>query len=65
MLQLDPDDPDDEENAPKVLTALASPNVNPQLNQTAVVSSILTEADQVVLDNYKVSASGKFIYLLK
>lgn len=54
MLQLDPEDPDDEENAPKVLTALASTNANPQTNQTGAASSILTEADQVVLDNYKV-----------
>ncbi|CAH1960755.1 unnamed protein product [Acanthoscelides obtectus] len=51
MLQLDPDDPDDEENAPKVLTALA--NTNQQVNQIGTVSSILTEADQFVLDNYK------------
>ncbi|VEN62173.1 unnamed protein product, partial [Callosobruchus maculatus] len=51
MLQLDPDDPDDEENAPKVLTALA--NANQQVNQIGPVSSILTEADQFVLDNYK------------
>ncbi|KAJ8923545.1 hypothetical protein NQ315_010123 [Exocentrus adspersus] len=53
MLQLDPEDPDDDENAPKVLTALASTNVNPQTNQMGAASSILTEADQVVLDNYK------------
>ncbi|KAG5893186.1 hypothetical protein JTB14_016463 [Gonioctena quinquepunctata] len=53
MLQLDPEDPDDDENAPKVLTALASTNVNPPPNQTGAPSSILTEADQVVLDNYK------------
>ncbi|XP_018566704.1 nipped-B-like protein isoform X2 [Anoplophora glabripennis] len=53
MLQLDPEDPDDDENAPKVLTALASTNANPQTNQTGAASSILTEADQVVLDNYK------------
>nr|XP_023029223.1 nipped-B-like protein [Leptinotarsa decemlineata] len=52
MLQLDPEDPDDEENAPKVLTALATTNVNPP-NQTGAPSSILTEADQVALDNFK------------
>lgn len=55
MLQLDPEDPDDEENAPKVLTALASTNANPQMNQTGAASSIITEADQVILENYKVS----------
>lgn len=53
MLQLDPDDPDDED-APKVLTALASTNANPQMNQTSTASSIITEADQVLLENYKV-----------
>ncbi|CAH1153389.1 unnamed protein product [Phaedon cochleariae] len=53
MLQLDPEDVDEDENAPKVLTALASTNVNPQPNQTGAPSSILTETDQVVLDNYK------------
>ncbi|CAG9828593.1 unnamed protein product [Diabrotica balteata] len=52
MLQLDPDDPDDEENAPKLLTALANAQATPQANSGAP-SSILTEADQVVLDNYK------------
>lgn len=55
MLQLDPEDPDDDENTPKVLTALASTNVNPQINQTGAASSIITEADQVMLENYKVS----------
>ncbi|KAJ8930877.1 hypothetical protein NQ314_016297 [Rhamnusium bicolor] len=53
MLQLDPEDLDEDENAPKVLTALAAVNANPQTNQTGAASSILTEADQVVLDNYK------------
>lgn len=54
MLQLDPDDPDDEENA-KVLTALSSGNNtmgNP--NNTGGPASILTEADQIALANYKV-----------
>lgn len=54
MLQLDPEDVDEDENAPKVLTALASTNANPQMNQTDAASSIITEADQVILENYKV-----------
>ncbi|XP_057671189.1 nipped-B-like protein B [Diorhabda carinulata] len=52
MLRLDPDDPDDDENAPKLLTALANTQSTHQTN-TGAPSSILTEADQVVLDNYK------------
>lgn len=58
MLQLDPEDPDDDENAPKVLTALASTNANPQLNQPDAASSIITEADQVILENYKVRSTN-------
>ncbi|KAJ8977322.1 hypothetical protein NQ317_018604 [Molorchus minor] len=53
MLQLDPEDADEDENAPKVLTALATANVNSSTNQSGAASSILTEADQVALDNYK------------
>lgn len=53
MLQLDPDDPDDEEN--KVLTALGAGGANNLLNPAAgAATSVLTEADQIVLANYKV-----------
>ncbi|XP_060516001.1 nipped-B protein [Cylas formicarius] len=48
MLQLDPDDVEDDEN--KVM-ALGG-NVNPQLN-SGTPGAILTEADQLVLQNYK------------
>lgn len=49
MLQLDPDDAEEDEN--RVLNALAG-NANPTLNPNAP-TAILTEADQVVLQNYK------------
>ncbi|XP_030756621.1 nipped-B protein [Sitophilus oryzae] len=49
MLQLDPDDAEEDEN--RVLTALGG-NANPALNPGAP-TAILTEADQVVLQNYK------------
>lgn len=63
MLQLDPDDPDDDENAPKMLIALAnSTNTDAQGNSGAS-SSILTETDQIVLDNYKVPANKNVSYL--
>ncbi|KAF7267144.1 hypothetical protein GWI33_019635 [Rhynchophorus ferrugineus] len=50
MLQLDPDDVEEDENN-RVLTALGG-NANPPLNPGAP-TAILTEADQVVLQNYK------------
>lgn len=53
MLQLDPDDLDEDEN--KVLTALSGGTntvMNP--NATGAATSVLTEADQVALANYKV-----------
>ena len=53
MLKLDPDDPDDEESS-KVLTALGSGNVAGTNQSSGGASSILTEADQVALENYKV-----------
>lgn len=55
MLQLDPDDMDDEENN-KVLTALGSGSNNTIVNPptTGAATSILTEADQITLANYKV-----------
>lgn len=53
MLQLDPDDVDDEENA-KVLNALSSGSTNPMAAAAGGNTAILTEADQVALTNYKV-----------
>lgn len=58
MLKLDPDDPDDEENS-KVLSALSAGAVGSTAATTTnqsgtAASSILTEADQVALENYKV-----------
>lgn len=53
MLQLDPDDVDEEETN-KVLTALSSGTTNSSVNST-VGSTILTEADKQVLNNYKVN----------
>lgn len=52
MLQLDPDDPDDDENS-KVLTALGAGGTNTLVNPGAA-TSVLTEADQIALANYKV-----------
>lgn len=52
MLQLDPDDPDDEETN-KVLTALGAGGTNTLVNPVAA-TSVLTEADQIALANYKV-----------
>lgn len=54
MLQLDPDDPDDEEN--KVLTALSGSTTNTVMNPNTMgaATSVLTEADQIALANYKV-----------
>lgn len=56
MLQLDPDDPEDEEGN-KALTALSGTATasTPQVNASG--ASVLTEADQVALSNYKV---GRF-----
>lgn len=44
MLQLDPDDPDDEENK----------LVNVSLNSASTTSTILNETDHVSIENYKV-----------
>lgn len=54
MLQLDPDDPDEDEN--KVLTALSGAVANAVMNPATMgaATSVLTEADQVALANYKV-----------
>lgn len=55
MLQLDPDDPDEEEN--KVLTALSSSSGSASINATNTGSSnpsVLSEADKIALSNYKV-----------
>ncbi|KYB29713.1 nipped-B-like protein isoform X2 [Tribolium castaneum] len=57
MLKLDPDDPDDEENS-KVLTALGSGNVS-GAHPSGAATSILTEADQVALENYKDTSPPK------
>lgn len=55
MLQLDPDDPDDDESN-KVLTALGAGGTNTLLNPVTAgaATSVLTEADQIALANYKV-----------
>lgn len=55
MLQLDPDDPDDDESN-KVLTALGAGGTNTLANPVSAgaASSVLTEADQIALANYKV-----------
>ncbi|XP_063929333.1 nipped-B-like protein isoform X2 [Zophobas morio] len=58
MLKLDPDDPDDEESS-KVLTALGSGNVAGTNQSSGGASSILTEADQVALENYKDTSPPK------
>lgn len=57
MLKLDPDDVDDEENA-KVLTALNSNTAAPPVNSVhpSTGATVLTEADQLALQNYKVSS---------
>ncbi|XP_044256313.1 nipped-B-like protein [Tribolium madens] len=57
MLKLDPDDPDDEENS-KVLSALSSGNVS-GAHPSGAATSILTEADQVALENYKDTSPPK------
>lgn len=56
MLQLDPDDPDEEENN-KVLTALSTgaPSATGVMPVATGGGSVLTEADQVTLSNYKVT----------
>ncbi|GJQ87831.1 putative sister chromatid cohesion C-terminus [Trypoxylus dichotomus] len=53
IVQLDPDDPDDEEN--KVLTALSTgaPSATTVMPVATGGASVLTEADQVTLSNYK------------
>lgn len=55
MLQLDPDDPDDEENN-KVLTALSTgaPSATTIMPGATAGAQVLTETDQVTLSNYKV-----------
>lgn len=58
MLQLDPDDAEEDENN-RALTNLGG-NANPALNPNAP-AAILTEADQVVLQNYKVSLMDLFL----
>ncbi|XP_025832337.1 nipped-B-like protein A [Agrilus planipennis] len=60
MLKLDPDDPDDDENN-KVLMALSSGNPTPAVNSLdpTTQSTILTEADQVTLANYKATTPPK------
>lgn len=61
MLQLDPDDPDDEESS-KVLTALGAGGTNTLVNPVAgAATSVLTEADQIALANYKVRIFGNFL----
>lgn len=61
MLKLDPDDPDDEENA-KVLSALSSGVSG--ATQSNAAPSILTEADQVALENYKVDLLTCLIFVV-
>ena len=54
MLQLDPDDVDDDENN-KVLNALnITSNISALTTTTMGITSVLTDADQVTLTNYKV-----------
>lgn len=60
MLQLDPDDAEEDENN-RALTNLGG-NANPALNPNAP-AAILTEADQVVLQNYKVSSQSETLFL--
>lgn len=50
MLQLDPDDGEEDEN--RAMPNFAG-NVNPGLNPSAP-AAVLTEADQMILQNYKV-----------
>lgn len=50
MLQLDPDDGEEDEN--RAMPNFAG-NVNPGLNPGAP-AAVLTEADQMILQNYKV-----------
>lgn len=55
MMKLDPDDIDDEENAGKSLTSgiPSGANSTTVMNPTAT-GSVLNEADQAMLMNYKV-----------
>lgn len=65
MLQLDPDDPDDDESS-KVLTALGAGGTNTLVNPVAgAATSVLTEADQIALANYKVSFYFKNLLNIK
>lgn len=57
MLKLDPDDPDDDENS-KMLTALGGQGS--VAGQAGAATSILTEADQMALENYKVERKKLF-----
>lgn len=59
MLKLDPDDPDEEENATNIaksLSGVVPSGANPTTvtNPTAT-GSMLNESDQIMLLNYKVS----------